>query len=306
MTTLGELIAARMSRRTVLGGLAGTASALALLGGLSACEQEEDKPAAATPSDLGFTDLPQMIADGDAVAQGYQVQRVISWGDPIISGGPVFNPAALTAVTQGGQFGYNNDFMAYLPLPRGSDSSNHGLLVVNHEYTNPELIFANYDPKTQTQEQTAMEIAAHGLSVLEIQADENGKWHVLLESHLNRRITGGTQMAISGPAAGALRLRTSADPEGRTVLGTFGNCSGGVTPWGTVLSCEENTPGFFGGANPLDLPQYASYDAMGFTKTGIKTWYKDLERFNLAKEPMSRTASAGWWRSIPMTATPSR
>ena len=38
------------------------------------------------------------------------------------------------------QFGYNNDYLGYLPMPGAENPSHHGLLVVNHEYTNEELM----------------------------------------------------------------------------------------------------------------------------------------------------------------------
>ena len=48
-------------------------------------------------------------------------------------------PADQTAESQASQFGYNNDFIGYHPDRRRR--AEHGLLVVNHEYTNEQLMF---------------------------------------------------------------------------------------------------------------------------------------------------------------------
>ena len=93
-----------------------------------------------------------------------------------------------------------------------------------------------------------IELAAHGLSVIEVQRDAKGGWSYVQNSSFNRRLTAETSMALSGPAAGIPRLKTSADPSGTRVQGTLNNCGAGVTPWGTVLTAEENFQQYFGGS----------------------------------------------------------
>ena len=91
-----------------------------------------------------------------------------------------------------------------------------------------------------------------GHSVVEVML-KDGRWSIVEDSPLNRRITLNTEMIISGPAAGHPLMKTSADQTGTLALGTNYNCGGGVTPWGTVLTCEEGASDTFGG-DPAATP----------------------------------------------------
>jgi hypothetical protein len=101
------------------------------------------------------------------VAPGYSVDIVIRWGDPVLGDAPEFDPYRQTQHAQERQFGYNNDFVGYFPLPAGSNNSDHGLLCVNHEYSDSELMFPGA-PKSSavTREQAEVELAAHGHTVI--------------------------------------------------------------------------------------------------------------------------------------------
>jgi secreted PhoX family phosphatase len=297
-----EIHAARLQRRSVLRGFV-TAAAAGALGGTFTSKVA--LAAEASPSSLGFASIPQTITENHAVAPGYTATVLIRWGDPVLPGAPAWDPRHQTAEAQAKQFGYNCDFLAYFPLPRGSDSSDHGLLHANHEYTNPELMFPGWVKRTdaedagsdksadsvtkasaeaQTAEQTRIEMMAHNGSVIEVRK-ENGRWTVVPDSRYARRITLDTEMRLSGPAAGHARMKTSYDPAGTKVFGTINNCAGGKTPWGTVLMAEENFHGYFGGGDPKSGPEAANYKRYGVTADARYPWHRTVARFDLAKEP---------------------
>ncbi len=218
-----------------------------------------------------------------SVPPGFRSDVVISWGDPILPGAPDFDVDAQTPAKAKRQFGYNNDFLAVLPLRRDS-----AVMFSNHEYTNEELMFpANaYD----ADEIKRIAMASHGLSVVKLRRGRrSGSWKVAgLDNPYNRRFHTGTPFRLDGPAAGTERMRTSADPRGRTVLGTLNNCSGGVTPWGTVLSGEENINQYFVASDGTLPPEYAaSYTRYGFEPKpkDSRGWETVDDRFDLSQEP---------------------
>ena len=285
--TMGELISARFSRRGFLQGslavsaIAATVSPLALL-------TAQDARAQSGGSAFSFTEVEAGIDENHHVAEGYDADILLRWGDGIFADSPDFDPAAQTAAAQARQFGYNNDYVGYIPL---EGSSEHGLLVVNHEYTNPHLMFPGLVTLAEgemtlsplTKEQVDVELMAHGGTIVEIKKVD-GKWQVVKDGALNRRITVETEMQLSGPAAGHARLQTNADATGTKVFGTINNCAGGVTPWGTYVMAEENIHGYFDGELPADHPEAANYDRLGIPE-GSYEWANFYDRFDVSKEP---------------------
>jgi hypothetical protein len=183
-------------------------------------------------------------------------------------------------------------------LPLGSTNSNRGLLAVNHEYTNPELMFPGYDIEnpSPTKSQVDIEIAAHGMSVVEIQRAPDGAWSYVRNSPYNRRITGFTAHRASGPAASHPWMRTAADPTAENIAGTLNNCAGGKTPWGTVVTAEENFHQYFANLSGLDAndPRAVVHRRYGMPAGASERrweWYHN--RFNVAADP-NEAFRHGW------------
>ncbi|OJZ63635.1 PhoX family protein [Mycolicibacterium diernhoferi] len=287
----GDIVAA-MSRRSALrvGGVAvlaiGAGSVLAACGTgeKPAATETSISPAAApdSPAGMRFDSVAVNTEDAVVIPDGYQQRVVIGWGDPVLPGAPVFDIAGQTGAAQRQQFGFNNDFAALLPITGRPDRF---LLVVNHEYNSPQFMFPGYDPDAPTREQFDVEVAALGLSVVEVERSPQGGLRPVLGRY-NRRITADTPFILDGPAAGADTVKTVADPTGRAVLGTFANCAGGVTPWGTVLSGEENFHTYFGSAEGTALPDPDKAKRYGvLAEPSEHRWETFDPRFDLGATP---------------------
>ena len=241
--------------------------------------------AQAALSSVGIASIPNDLDDRINIAEGYAVDVLIRWGDPVTTDAPVFALELQTARGAGEQFGFNCDLNAFFPLYPGA--TDRGLLAVNHEYTTGGDMFPDYDPASPTEDQVLVQVANHGMSIIEVAQNRLGPWEYRRISSFNRRITGTTPMQLTGPAAGHELMQTSTDPTGRRVLGMFNNCAGGKTPWGTVLTCEENFHGYFGFSDEIEDELAKTRNARyGVSRAdGRYKWERFIDRFDLRKEP---------------------
>ena len=176
--------------------------------------------------------------------------------------------------------------------------------MVNHEYTNEELMFRGFTGlDALTVEQVEIAMAAHGLSVVELErVGGTGQWRPVAPRH--RRTTGGSPRStrrsrFTGPAAGSTLLQDRRRPDRHArSLGTLNNCAGGVTPWGTVLSGEENFNQYFVDGDAAPEPSQAAAGPLRHRHDGAlperrRKWERVDERFDLAQDP-NEANRFGW------------
>ena len=280
-----QILAASTSRRRLLqAGLGGVALSLFSFPSLAATFS---RPA------IGFKPIAVSLEDAVRVPEGYAVQVLYAWGDPV-SSGPQFKPdASNNATEQAEQAGMHHDGMHFFPLSEnGKTSSTRGVMCINHEYTDEGLLHTDGNA-IWSHSKTLKSQNAHGVSVIEVERKGSGKearWQVVRPSPYARRITARTPVRISGPAAGAPAMRTKDDQRGNVVFGTLGNCAMGVTPWGTYLTCEENFTAYFNGIDKPTVHQ----QRYGIREKGAGyRWHEHDSRFDVATEP-NEANRFGW------------
>jgi uncharacterized protein len=237
-----SLLESKVNRRTLFKGAAVAAAAAAAPIQLRSVQAEalQTRDLAARSAagqlvdpDLFFKPITPSTDDKMVVPEGFATQIVTAWGDDLGNGLSV---------------GFNHDFQAFMPIDfiekgyslsrshafwtKPTMSSTDGVLAINHEYLNPMFLHPEWDKKRAF---TAAEVKTQkqsvGMSFVRI-ANKDGKWAIVTGDKLNRRLDATTPVVLTGPA--------KAIDGGPNAIGTLANCSGGVTPWGTVLSCEEN------------------------------------------------------------------
>ncbi|MGB0452088.1 MAG: PhoX family protein [Bacteriovoracaceae bacterium] len=189
-----------------LGGSTALVSGTSILGALSGC---------ATSTKSGIPLMRPSQKDDLVMNSGLKYELLLSHGDKINS-------------TE--SFGFNNDYNAFIPLYGKNDEA---LFWTNHEYPHPMFLGTG----KRTKEDIVKEQKALGGSIVHIKKDEMGRWQLVKNSKFNKRVDGTTEIPI-------IADRKIAGT--KTAIGTFANCAGGITPWGTVLTCEENYHDYYG------------------------------------------------------------
>ena len=229
----------------------------------------------ALPSEVSFP-LANTNTDSVRALEGFRVNVVISWLDPL----------TLDTSIEGPRFGANADYTAYFgdgweeadglaSSFKGSDNS--GWVWINHEHVSGSLPTLSSAPQGQNMtlakflgEETvlALDVTSDAWTQADIDTyighykkQLGGSWFRIVQdpssgewtperSAANQRYD-GTSNTLTSVTGFELKTADQSDFTGEilpgsVVSGILGNCSGGQTPWGTIISAEENVHYYYG------------------------------------------------------------
>ena len=199
------------------------------------------------------------VSDDLVLPEGFTYDAIAAWGDKLGDS----------------RAGYNNDYLSFIET--GKDE---GFLTINFEYISGKTWMEAYPlvlEKSLPFEEVISAVKAslgginayglpdknplkgkirdicqealedQGIGIIFLRRNSNGSWE-RVDSPAERRISGisglkGRYLKATGPGVAIFKKQKKQgydDRLGAKIIGTFGNCAGGTTPWGTVLSAEEN------------------------------------------------------------------
>lgn len=268
------------------------------------------------PQLIGFEAVKVYKGDNVMLPPGYRHQVLLPWGQPITGRMPAFDSLRNSGADQAQQMGSHHDGMHFFPIEGNSPyegSSEDGLLVMNHEYVEPRFMHASAvgqrlsrdavplkDGKRAADE-VLKEMNGHGVAIARIRKQANGNWQ-LVQDPRNRRITGLTEMQLSGPVRGSDLVKTRFSSDGTRTRGTLNNCAHGVTPWNTYMTSEENWAGYFvnNGEQPREHKRYgvSSRETSRYAWERADNGADEYVRFDASSKAASAT---GDYRNEPNT-----
>jgi secreted PhoX family phosphatase len=171
------------------------------------------------PSDFRLRSISPSTADRIRLAEGLRFDILLRTEDPIGESGLAF--------------GSNADFTQPVLLPELP--ADELILWVNHEYPETLTLLGHKDHQRKVWSEVEKEMKTVGGSFVHLKRTGN-HFTVLPRSNFHRRLDAQTEIDLVAdrPIAGS-----------RTAVGTLANCSGGITPWNTILTCEENFDSFY-------------------------------------------------------------
>jgi secreted PhoX family phosphatase len=251
------ILETRISRRGLLrGGAASAAGALFGSLGLSACGGGgSNNDSAPTEKLLAFTPVAKNLLDVVTVPTGYTASVLYALGDPLTGTTTAFQNDGTDADFEN-RAGDHHDGMEWFGLASNDTpsltSTDRGLLAMNHEATSNSSTLTSYFLHTnggtnslpRPKGEVDKEMKVHGVSIVEVRKT-GSTWANKKDSTFNRRITPLTPTVLAGVASGNSLMVTQFSNTGTNARGTINNCGTGKTPWGTLLTGEENWNGYF-------------------------------------------------------------
>ncbi|WP_349927626.1 PhoX family phosphatase [Acinetobacter sp. A1-4-2] len=319
-----DILEQAITRRSLISKTASGAVALTLASTLTACGSDSDSTPGTTtppvdptklPTKLSFTPVAKNLKDIVTVPEGYEAKVLYAMGDSI---NPYYEAWDDSKIPSGASFQFRSgdchDGMSFFGLNTSTGrydntKSDHGLLVLNHEYINQTFLHqtgpTNKGTGPRPEDEVIREVNAHGVSIIHLKKDSKTQAvEILKNSIFNRRITASTPMTFTGVAAGSALLSTRFSPSGVKTRGTQNNCGNGYTPWGTYLTAEENFIGYFV-RNAADDSSRTANEIMALNRYGLKQGAKSRYQWETATGSLEQQDMYDRWNASVVGASAS-